>query len=256
VAPGGLHRVWLRQGNGAPSVLIHGFGAELSSWRPLLTASGDVGPVLAIDLPGHGKSPMTEGADLPALVGAVEETLAEENVASLHLLGHSLGGAVATLLATRGAVEVRSLLLLDPAGLGPEINGAFIAGFLRAESEASLVPWLRELVSKEANLPQGLAAATLRQRRDGRLVAAQARIAATVLPDGTQAFSTRALFETLSIPAKIVFGTDDRIIPARHALGLPGTVALHLFPGTGHTPQLERRSEVARLWVELLRAAG
>jgi pyruvate dehydrogenase E2 component (dihydrolipoamide acetyltransferase) len=52
-----------------------------------------------------------------------------------------------------------------------------------------------------------------------------------------------------------VFGLDDQIIPPHHARGLPGMIGVHLFPGVGHMPHFEARSEVARLVAELA-AAG
>ncbi|WBV45311.1 acetoin dehydrogenase dihydrolipoyllysine-residue acetyltransferase subunit [Pseudoroseomonas cervicalis] len=251
-----LHHVWLRRGQGVPSLLIHGFGAELASWRPLLAAGGETGPVLAIDLPGHGRSPLAGGAGLEDLVDAVEATLQSLGLDAVHLVAHSLGGAVATALAARGSVAVRSLLLLAPAGLGPAMHAEFVQGFLRAGSTASLQPWLNLLVADATLLPGGLAAATLRQRQENpAMLEAQRRIAATLLPDGVQAIDTRALFGTLPMPVKLVLGQEDRILPWRQAMGLPGHVALHIFAGTGHMPQLERRQEVARLWAEL-RCAG
>lgn len=251
-----LHHVWLRRGQGVPSLLIHGFGSELASWRPLLASAAESGPVLAIDLPGHGRSPLAGGAGLEDLVDAVEATLQSLGLDAVHLVAHSLGGAVATALAARGSVAVRSLLLLAPAGLGPAMHAEFVQGFLRAGSTASLQPWLNLLVADAALLPGGLAAATLRQRQENpAMLEAQRRIAATLLPDGVQAIDTRALFGTLPMPVKLVLGQEDRILPWRQAMGLPGHVALHIFAGTGHMPQLERRQEVARLWAEL-RCAG
>ncbi len=77
----------------------------------------------------------------------------------------------------------------------------------------------------------------LRQRARARR--RSTRLASILFPDGTQAFSIRSAFERLTIPVKIVFGAEDRIIPAHHALGLPGQVAVHAFPGLGHMPHLE-----------------
>ena len=54
---------------------------------------------------------------------------------------------------------------------------------------------------------------------------------------------------------KLIVGLDDRIIPARHAEGLPGRVALHRFAGVGHMPHFEAREEVAALAREAMRAA-
>jgi pyruvate dehydrogenase E2 component (dihydrolipoamide acetyltransferase) len=250
---GPLRRVWLRQGTGTPLVLIHGFGSDLNSWRPVLSSMPAERPILGIDLPGHGRSPFSGEGALDDLSATVLDTLLSNGVESLHLVGHSLGAAVAATMAARSPLDVRSLMMLSPAGLGPDMNGAFISGFLRAASEASLAPWLRELAFDDRSLGASFVRATLRAR-NGDQVRAQEQLAASLFPDGTQSFSIRHLFDDIDCPVKVVFGTEDRIIPSRHAAGLPGTVALHLFPATGHMPQLEQRHAVGRLAAELARA--
>jgi len=248
-----LYRTWLRQGTGTPLVLIHGFGSDLNSWRPVLSSLPSDRPILGIDLPGHGRSPLAGQSSLEDLAAAVLDTLADEDVSSLHLIGHSLGAAVAATVAAQSMLDIRSLMLLSPAGLGPDINGAFISGFLRATSEASLAPWVRELVFDEGSLGASFVSATLRARTSDQ-PKLQERLAASIFPDGTQAFSIRPLLESFDWPVKVVFGAEDRIIPVRHAMGLPGNVAVHVFSATGHMPQMEQRHAIGRLSAELARA--
>ena len=228
-------------------MLIHGFGADLDGWRPLVGSLGDRRPVLALDLPGHGGSLAAEAPSLDGFATAVANALADEGVTSADLLGHSLGAAVATRLADIATFELRSLLLLSPAGLGPDINGAFLDGFVRARSEASLAPWLRLLVSDEAVLGQGFIRATARARAADTVIAAQTAVARALFPDGTQAFSVRDSLTRIAVPTRVVFGADDQIIPAHHARNLPGEVSLHLFRGVGHMPHLEVRPAMARI---------
>lgn len=250
-----LHRLWLSRGNGPPIVLLHGFGADLNAWRGLAGALSRARPVLALDLPGHGRSPLDGIAALEEIADAVEATLVEEGLLSFHLVGHSLGGGVAATIARRPSIAARSLTLISPAGLGPDINDAFFAGFLRARSEESLKPWMRLLVHDEAALGPTLVKTTLRQRKDLPILSSQEALTAALFPDGTQSFSIRRLIEDIRIPTKVIFGLDDRIIPARHAFGLPGFVGLHLFSRVGHMPHFEIRNEIAHL-IEEAAAAG
>ena len=212
-------------------------------------------PVLAVDLPGHGQSPAGPESkpSLAGLAEAVAQTIADEGVRGADLVGHSLGAAVATCVAEAAAFAVRSLMLVAPAGLGPDIDGAFLDGFLRAQSADSLAPWLRLLVADPAALGEGFVRATLRGRTEA-VAAAQAAMAAALFPDGTQAFSIRGALERLAMPVRVVFGAADRIIPAHHARDLPGTVALHQFRNVGHMPHLEARAALARIldqmWAE------
>jgi pyruvate dehydrogenase E2 component (dihydrolipoamide acetyltransferase) len=255
-AGGRLNRLWLSRGEGAPIVFIHGFGADLNGWRPLVNRMPGAYSALAVDLPGHGASLFAGEATLAALTAAVAATLAEEGVAAAHLVGHSLGGAVAAALTTAPGFRALSLALISPAGLGPEVNGAFIAGFLRARSEASLSPWMRELVADPAALGSALVNTTLSQRAAGGLVEAQARLAEALFPDGAQAIDIRPWLAEIAIPAKVIVGVEDRILPARQAEALNGLIALHRLARVGHMPHLEARAEVARLLTELVRAGG
>ncbi len=239
----------LRDGTGTPVVLLHGFGSEADGWRPFLQGYGGGRPVLALDLPGHGGRALGEAAGFDALVDAVEAALAASGVGAVHLVGHSLGGAAAVAVAARGALDVRSLLLLAPAGLGPDINGAFVEGYLAATSEASLGPWLRELVERPGAVTPAFVRASLKGREAS--LPAQRRLAAALFPDGTQAFTVRAELARLACPVRIVVGTADRIVPARHADALPGLVALHRLPGVGHLPQVEAREAVQAILAQM-----
>ena len=254
-APGAanVHRLWLRRGEGAPIVFLHGFGADLNGWRPVHRLLPETLPALAIDLPGHGLSSLGEDASFEALVEAARAALAEEGVSAAHLVGHSLGGAVAAALSHERGVKALSLMLIAPAGLGPETNAAFFDGFLQADTEAGLAPWLHMLVVDRAALGSALARTTLRQRQERPLVAEQRRLAASILAGGRQAFDVRGFLAAPQAPTKIVFGIEDRITPAHHAEGLSGLIALHRFAGIGHMPHLEARREVAKLIEELAR---
>lgn len=255
-APGLLHHAWLRQGEGRPVVLLHGFGSDLNGWRPFLAGGSPARPLLGLDLPGHGGSAAVAAAGFDALVEAVAGTLEGLGLLDVDVVAHSLGAAVAVALAAEGHIGVRSLFLLSPAGLGPDINGAFVSGFARARTMESLAPWMAELVADPAVLTPAFLRAAAAARADATLIDAQQRLAATLFPDGTQAFGVRTRLEQLAAPVTIVFGQDDRIIPWSHTRRVPGEVALHLFPGVGHLPQLEVRDAVWRLLDRHLRTAG
>ncbi|KQT52425.1 hypothetical protein ASG62_14455 [Aureimonas sp. Leaf427] len=78
-------------------------------------------------------------------------------------------------------------------------------------------------------------------------------MAAGLFSQGTQHFEVRSRLADLAMPVKIVAGAEDRVVPSRHFTGLPGPIALHVFPQTGHLPQMERRGEVAKLLRQLVR---
>ncbi len=253
-----LNAVWLREGEAGklPVVLIHGFAADLNSWRGLFAGATLGHPVLALDLPGHGASTRTVPDSIDAIAEAVEATLAAFGVNACLLGGHSFGGGVAATVAARGIVDVRSLVLISSAGLGPEINGAFTKGLIAAKSEASIIPWLKLLVSDESLLTRPFINATVAQAADTELRAAQSAIAERFFTDGTQTFDLRSTIAGLPIPVRLIFGAEDRVIPVSHAHGLPGKVGVHIFQRCGHMPQIEERAEVLSILGECIRAVA
>jgi len=248
------HRQWLGSKAGTPLVFLHGFGSDQTSWRGLWTGLEASHRILAIDLPGHGRSNGPSHVSFDSLVDTVQAVLDEEGITRLHLVGHSLGGAIALGLVESGLSDIRSLCLIAPAGLGPDIDGAFLAGLVRSEREESLTPWLRRLFADPAIVTQGFVRATLRGRSN-EMRSYQAALSDAIFPDGTQAVSLRHILERLTIPTKVIWGTQDSIIPLRHARRLPGRIALHTVP-TGHMPHMEEAALVAALITELVRSAA
>ncbi len=98
--PGPLH-VSRRKGDGPPVVLIHGFTSDSQSWAPLEKVLGPDRALIRIDLPGHGRSPRRRVAGFADLARMVAEAFddATRDEGSVHLLGHSLGGALALAIA-------------------------------------------------------------------------------------------------------------------------------------------------------------
>jgi pimeloyl-ACP methyl ester carboxylesterase len=246
----------LKSGTGDPLVFLHGFGSDLSSWRPFIADVTLANPMIGLDLPAHGASPPLEQGDFDMIVARVADALVAQHLDRVHLAGHSLGAAVAAAIAARSAPLVRSLTLIAPAGLGPRINGDFIQGFLAAEAEKALKSWLIRLFHDETRLPQAMIRATLAARAGTTLAAGQRQAAARLFEGSTQLFSIRPALARYEGPCRVIVGTEDQIIPADQAQGLPGHVALHRLAGVGHLPQIEAASLVARLVGETVRAAG
>ncbi len=254
--PGGVNLRTLQSGQGAPVIFIHGFGADLSAWRPLVGRINLGVPMMALDLPGHGASTghsVTSFDDIVAIVGDALRTLP----GGVHLVGHSVGAAVAMALTARGDLDVRSLTLLSPAGLGPSVDGAFVDGFLAAQTEAALAAWMRRLVHDPVMLAPVLVRATLAARADTGLVPAQRKVARALFEGGTQLFSTAAALRSYPGPCTVIVGRDDAIMSAAEiAAAIPPQAALHRLPSVGHLPQIEAAELVVTLICRTVRAAG
>jgi pimeloyl-ACP methyl ester carboxylesterase len=244
----------LQKGTGDPVVFIHGFGADLSAWRPFILQLGLNNPIYALDLPAHGANANTCVESFDALVAAVHSAIRNAGLARLHLVGHSVGAAIAARLATE--LDVCSLALIAPAGLGAKINGDYIEGFLTAKSDVALKVWLDMLVHNPAVLTGALVRATFAGREASAMVVNQQKLATGLFEGNTQLFNIQKAVTGFNGPLRVIVGNEDRIIPASYVETLPAHVAVHRLPQVGHLPQLEATALTARLVAETVRSAG
>lgn len=233
-------------GTGTPVVLVHGFASEATSWAPLEPHLKHR-PLIRIELPCHGKSPKRRIPSFAELVKELRHAFDTLHLDQAHLIGHSLGGALSLALTDTRPRSVASLTLIAPAGLGPEINGAALTGICRATRAESLGPWLKSLVEDEKLITESYIRLAMAGRNDPALRAAQSTLADALFPDGVQAFDLRAALDRVEMPTRIIWGKRDAIIPWNHALQAPGRVALHLFDGVGHMPQIEQPEMIGRI---------
>ena len=233
---------------GRPIVLIHGFGGDLNTWLFTQPALAEQHRTIAIDLPGHGGSSKEVGkGDVPALSQVLVDFLGALDVAKAHLVGHSLGGAVALYTALHHPAHVASLTLIAPAGLGDKVDAAFIDGFIKANRRKQLQEVLEKLVADPSLISRDMAEDVLKFKRlDGATEALRA-IADANFSAGRQTTLLRDRLGEIAVPVQVIWGAEDRILPARDAQGLPANVAVHVLPVAGHMPHMEKAAEVNRL---------
>lgn len=232
----------------APLVLVHGFGGDLGNWMfNQLDLAADR-RVLAFDLPGHGASTKDVGdGTLESLAGCLEGLLDAEGIERAHLAGHSLGGGVALASAARRPGQALSLSLLAPAGLGPEINGAYIDGFVAAGRRREMKTVVQDLFADPALVSRDMVEELLRYKRLDGVAQALVTLAGALFPGGRQATLLRDRLADLDLPVQVIWGAEDRIIPVAQAEGLPGNVQVHRLDGAGHMVHMEAAGEVNRL---------
>jgi pimeloyl-ACP methyl ester carboxylesterase len=264
VAAAGSRRVrYVRHGAGPAVVLVHGFGSSLYTWKDVIPALAARHDVIALDLPGFGESerpPDLAFADLPRAVVGLMNVLGIERAA---LVGNSMGGAAAALVAATEAGRVSHLVLIDAAGfnLAPRAR----PGMVRLASSwaapvLQLLPGKRLFV--EAALRQVFHDDSLvtRERVAEYLAPAQRAGSFVALRSlGRSLGASTAEFEdalaAVRAPTLVVWGDDDRWIPSpdadRFVAAIPGARKV-LIPACGHVPQEEKPAEVAQLIAEFL----
>ncbi|MFJ8829078.1 alpha/beta fold hydrolase [Micromonospora aurantiaca] len=254
-------------GDGPPVVLLHGIGRTLDDFTALHTALARDHLVLAVDLPGHGGSAPLDGPHtLPALAAAVARFL---DVAGLtgpaHLVGNSLGGAVAMRLAADEPQRVASLALLNSAGFGREVTAALRLLAVRPLARLLLRPDPRIIRRTERAIFHDPAYVTEERLSTALAVARQPHAARVMLELVRDLGTWRGVrpqwradlldaVAALGLPTLLVWGERDLVLPAAHLAyartRLPHARS-HLFRDTGHMPQIERTAEVEVLLREL-----
>jgi pyruvate dehydrogenase E2 component (dihydrolipoamide acetyltransferase) len=243
-----LRYLELGSGDEVPVLLLHGFGADLNSWMFTQPALLDGRRTIALDLPGHGGSTKDVGSgDADALVDTVDGAVTELGIERVHLVGHSLGGAVAALVAARQPERIATLTLIAPSGLGPEINAAFIDGFVRMARRRDAVEVLNLLVHDPALVSRTMVEDVLRYKRIDGVTPALEAIARAWFVGGQQSRDIRAEITALAAPVQIIWGRDDKIIPVAHAVALASRLPVHILDAAGHLPHMEKAGEVNRL---------
>ena len=241
-------------GRGNPIVMLHGLMDSAESWDPFARSLSR--PTLSFDLPGFGESEVA-GDDLDLWAHLLLRALDELGVEIAYLLGHSLGGALATATADVSPGLVRKLLLIAPAGFGrlplaqilgrPEVE--FILG--RTAPEAMRFRPLLNLAyrgffSYASDLPDELRERLIEGRE-------------TMVPGIRQGMH---VLRRLSIkpvsesnyqgPVSVLLGRHDHMVP----LGQTSKGVLRVFPEAritevgevGHHPQAEKPDLTLR-WI-------
>ncbi|HEV7846239.1 MAG TPA: alpha/beta hydrolase [Thermoleophilaceae bacterium] len=244
-----------RGGSGERLVLIHGIGHSWRGWKPMLPLLERRFDVLAVDLPGFGRSaPFPEGFDSTpeALADAVEDEMARAGFDSAHIAGNSLGGWIALELARRGRAE--SVTAISPAGLQHGRERDWGAGVLRA------MRWL----ARNAPPPEALLRNPItRSLLAGPTTARPWKKDPDELIEETELFAGNPGFEatlphtfdaqprgltTLDTPVLILWGTMDVVLIPRQGRRferlIPGA-ELRYIRGIGHVPMADAPEQLA-----------
>ena len=249
VEAGGRRLRYLKLGEGGqPAVLIHGFTGSLNDWLFNHSVLAEQRAVYALDLPGHGQSSREVGDGSPdVFMGSLLDCLDALGLSRVHLVGHSLGGAVALRTTLRNPDRVHSCTLIASTGLGPEIDADFVTGVIEANRRKQLKPWLQRLFADPGRVTRHQIDELLRFKRVDGVQDALARIAGALVANGKQAAVFRNELEALQTPTAVLWGEQDRIIPSSHAADLPERISVELLPDCGHMVHMEAARQVNQL---------
>ncbi|BCH23683.1 dihydrolipoamide acetyltransferase [Mesorhizobium sp. L-8-10] len=223
-------------GTGAETVvLLHGFAGTHRVWAEVQDRLAAQARVIAYDLPGHAASLGWPGAGpVKAAVRAVLEDLSRRGIERAHLAGHSMGGAISTLVALAEPARVASLCLFAPGGFGPEINRRLLFHLASARSEAELRDALDAMCGFEGSTSEASVHAAAAMRAIPGQIEKLIEIAGIIAGRGRQGAIPRDALAGLTMPVAVAWGALDPVLPFHQTNDLPPLFALHRLPGAGH----------------------
>lgn len=251
-----------RAGSGAALVLIHGIGSRWQVWNPVLPLLEAQREVIALDLPGFGRSPMPPPGTppgVPSLTRLVGEFLDSLGLERPHVAGNSLGGWIALELAKTG--RVASVTALSPAGFFNQREADF------ARLSLKLTVRVARRIAPRAELVTRTAAA--RRVLFSQVVAHPARIPpqeaalhlrgiaeAQWFEETVAAIASTDRFtggERIAVPVTVAWGERDRLLlprQARRAQRAIPTARVITLEGCGHVPTYDDPERVAGVVLE------
>ena len=254
-----------------PVVLLHGIGRSLEDWSAQHPLLSDTHRVISIDMPGFGLSQRhaapTTLASLSDGVWATLDALGVDRSRPVHLMGNSLGGAVAMRMLVDDPARVSTLTLVNSAGFGKEVTLALrllaVPGMGRqmlAHIDRRTAPRLeRTLFASRAMVTPERIAMAIKIAQQPDFSAVYLEIARAlggfrgVAPGWRSDLLPRVAQH--GKPTLVVWGDRDRILPVSHLAAARTAFPAaewHLFQRTGHMPQIERPAEFAQLVRPLL----
>lgn len=251
---GVLSYLEMGRADAAPIVFIHGFGADLLTWQLCLVPMMGAGRVIALDLPGHGRStPHVGDASLKFMADWLGESLDLLGIKSARLVGHSMGAKIALGFTASHPERVEALALISPAGLGGAFHHAALDRFLVAPNgDTAEIVAAQLLGPKGGNLLPSVTRAMRDATSDPVRRAALAKLLGQAKLHGHALSPDGFDWTKIRCPLALIWGDHDRLIPMPAARYLPPNIPVQVLDGVGHLPHMEASAEVVRRLKEFL----
>ncbi len=250
-------------GDGPVVVLLHGFMGCLDNWADLRLQLRSRWRTMAVDLPGHGGTPLANFGEQDAferLLEALEDLLDGLSFGGVHLLGYSMGGRLALALALRAPERIRSLVL-EGVSPGLETDGAIRtrhreeegwAWALKTDRKQFLEIWqAKPLFSKQAERnPKGYA-----QAMGHRLKGDPSGWAGALLGYGLgRQPNLWTELPDLDLPVLLITGEEDTkfTLGAHRMVALLPNASHRVVAQAAHAPHLEQPGAFDRIVAEFL----
>lgn len=242
---------YIDRGRGPTLLLVHGAGGTWRHWglqvRDLAALDRRV---IALDLPGHGRSGGVPADALEEYVPILTTLLERLELQNVTLVGHSMGGAIALAAALERPARLDRVAVVG-SGAKLRVHRSILRGFAR-DNGSAIISLIGEWSRAQGSPPHEVA----------RVVAAlRATPGPVYLADfqACQRFDLRDQIAALNLPLLVLCGTGDTMSPPKNSRELAAavpTATLKWIDGAGHMVMLDQPEEVTSALYEFSRTDG
>jgi pimeloyl-ACP methyl ester carboxylesterase len=240
-------------------VFIHGLGGSYETWSLNLPAFAERFRICALDLVGAGSSDKPAmDYSVPSLASFLARFLdaLDGEWQRVNLVGHSLGGVIALAFASRYPDRVERLVLVDSAGLGPEIDAEVLNLVRAVPTIEGIRAELTHFFAHPGLVQQALVEQLYQQRMQPGAHEALLATTEAAFGDNRQRIDLRDTLVSLPKEVLVVWGNADSVIPVAHAqkARLVPKSKVEIFEECGHCPYIERADVFNQLVMAFLKA--
>ena len=229
---------------GSAVVFLHGFGGDADTWLFNQGPIAECHRTFAFDLPGHGgSSKRVENGSIEELANSVLHGLDRLELKRIHLVGHSMGAAVALAISDREPERIASLSLVAPFAFGSLVNQRYMSDFTSAQRSRDLQRCLALVFADSNAVRREMVEAVARYKRLDGVTDALRKIAASSLRKPAPV-EISAVLETLKGRLLVLNGVSDNIVSSG---ALPDGARLVTLEHSGHMPHMEEPGQVNEL---------
>ncbi len=247
VSANGLSLHVAQKGSGQIAIVfLHYWGGSSRTWGPVIDQLSKHHRCVAVDLRGWGKSDRTaDDFSLAVQASDVEAVIAELGLTDFVLVGHSMGGKIAQIVASRHPSGMRALVLVAPAPPTPvlipdEEKQMRLAGYRSEEGVGMVLGILARRPLSEAHRRQ-----VVEDTLGGQEEAKEAWVGLNMAVDISSAASA------IEVPVDVIVGDADKVeteeVLRREIPRFIRNVRFHILDGVGHLAPLEAPEEIASI---------
>jgi len=272
---GGINTRYWVEGSGSPVVLIHGLSNSIEHWLLNINALAAEHTVYALDLLGHGRTdkPLSRSYDLSHLAGFVIDFMDALGIERADLIGHSLGGGVALIIAETSPERVHRLVLVDSVGLAVDLGIVLrlvsVPGVGEVLTRIGLQGDFQKQLKRQRAIwpdthvvPEEMIRLRYATRWEDIRKTNFKALRASINFRGMRMTALQPIVQglrSLHLPVLVVWGEQDDLVPTRHARIVQNEVAkarVEIFEDAGHDPMVVNPERFNRVTMQFLRSTS